>query len=243
VSKKKYVNNYLPEFKPPKNDKNTSKNIIFIMNKIAKENKINQNILLLNKKNGNILPRYRCLNKHRVRAINAVLQAMIYHLDLESNCIKVSIEQLSDECGLSTISHSGKKSISRTSRLITEFMEPMGFIKLKKEKKSVHNFISKKILLTKSFFVLFNIEKENVKQDKTKIKNKKIKNPMLLKEIKIISHLNEKEAKRKILYSIINRYSTEELSKFGSNGLKKMVDLEYFKLHKIAKILNLNTEE
>uniref|UniRef100_UPI003F5D4924 plasmid replication initiator RepA n=1 Tax=Buchnera aphidicola TaxID=9 RepID=UPI003F5D4924 len=200
-----------------------------IFDKNKKDNILNRNILFINKINGKILSRRRCLNKHRVQAIKAVIEYIIYHLDINSNYIKIPIKQISDECGLSTFSKSGKKSISRISRLITEFMEPMGLIKIKKEKNKINNIISKKIILTPLFFLFFRIKKEkiiNTKEIKNKVKNKKIKK----------NHTcDEKRTKKKILYSIINRYSTEELTEFGSNGLKKMVDKEYFNLKKEKK--------
>lgn len=203
------------------------------MKKIFDENKknkiLNKNMLFINKSNGKILSRKRCLNKHRIQAIKAVIKAMIYHLDINSNYIKIPIKQISDECGLSTFSKSGKKSISRISRLITEFMEPMGFIKIKKEKNKNTDVISKKIILTPLFFLFFNIKKEKI------INKKEIKKKMKIKKIKNNHTCDERSTKKKILDSIINRYSTEELTKFGSNGLKEMVDKEYFNLKKDSK--------
>lgn len=203
------------------------------MEKIFDENKknkiLNRNMLFINKNNGKILSRKRCLNKYRIQAIKAVIKAIIYHLDINSNYIKISIKQISDECGLSTLSKSGKKSISRISRLINEFMEPMGFIKIKKERNKNADVISKKIILTPLFFLFFNIKKEKI------INKKEIKKKMTIKKIKKNHTYDEKIIKKKILNSIINRYSTEELTKFGSNGLKEMVDKEYFNLKKESK--------
>lgn len=62
---------------------------------------------------------------------------------------------------------------------------------------------------------------------------------MPLKKIQTICELDEKKAKKKILYMIINNFSIEELTQLGIHGLKKMVNIEYIKLKKMTKILNL----
>ncbi|WP_343190505.1 plasmid replication initiator RepA (plasmid) [Buchnera aphidicola (Mollitrichosiphum nigrofasciatum)] len=157
--KRKYIYNYNPKFSPPEHIKNRSK---YIMNAITHvksidvaRNIINKIIIPLNPITGNITFRFRRLNEHRARAMRAMVQAMLYYLNVHSNLVRASIEQLSDVCGLSTISDSGNKSITRASRLITDFMEPMGFIKcIKKSSIFTKERFKKKIFLTPLFFVL-----------------------------------------------------------------------------------------
>jgi len=97
---------------------------------------------------GNIFPKFRKLHKSRVAAIRVMIEAMLYYLNGKTGIVQASISKLADECGLSTISKSGNKSITRASRLISEFMEPMGFVRCRK------NF-SKKISLNPIFFTIF----------------------------------------------------------------------------------------
>ncbi len=60
--------------------------------------------------------RQRHFNKHRARAINALVQAMVYHLNLVSGTIPVSFTTLARESGLATTSAAGNESITRATR-------------------------------------------------------------------------------------------------------------------------------
>ncbi|WP_343192405.1 plasmid replication initiator RepA (plasmid) [Buchnera aphidicola (Formosaphis micheliae)] len=250
--KKKYVDNKYPQFKIPKISKKKSKLITYIMKKAEKIDFITKiNTYLLNNpiKKGCTYITLKNLNEHRERAIKAIIQAMIYHMNFNSNEVDASIEQLSDECGLSTTSKAGNKSITRASRLITEFMEPIGLIVRQNKKKYISSFYdTKKILLTPMFFNLFNIKKEKIEQylyfkKKLNYENNfsfnKIEKLILMKEIKKTSKKKEQIIKNKILHDIIQHYSTEELTQFGSNGLKEMIESEYSNLYKITKLLKI----
>jgi len=156
--KKQYVNNKNPSFKPRIN--NLQKNefilsIIKLSNIIdVTKSEINSIAIPIDSQHGDVLVRFRKLNKHRAIAMQAIVQAMLYHFNVNTKEVEASIEQLSDECGLSTVSQSGNKSISRASRLISEFMEPMGFVKCKKLKDKKGTSL-KNISLTPLFFMLF----------------------------------------------------------------------------------------
>ncbi|MEQ9883192.1 plasmid replication initiator RepA [Pectobacterium brasiliense] len=60
--------------------------------------------------------RQRHFNKHRARAMNALVQAMIYHLNIVSGVIPVGFTALAREAGLSTTSAAGNESITRATR-------------------------------------------------------------------------------------------------------------------------------
>lgn len=60
--------------------------------------------------------RQRHFNKHRARAINALVQAMVYHLNIVSGTIPVSFTTLAREAGLATTSAAGNESITRATR-------------------------------------------------------------------------------------------------------------------------------
>ncbi|AWI49414.1 plasmid replication initiator RepA, partial [Buchnera aphidicola] len=131
MPRKNYICNLKPVFNPPKNEKKRSNFIDYAMKKASEidvaRSKLNYTLLAIDPKTGNILPRFRRLNEHRACAMRAIVLAMLYYWNTNSNLVEASIEKLSDECGLSTFSNSGNKSITRASRLITDFMEPMGF--------------------------------------------------------------------------------------------------------------------
>jgi len=247
VPRKNYIYNPKPFFNPSKNEKKRSAFICYAMKKaleidVSKSN-LTYTLLPIDPKTGNVLTRFRRLNKHRACAMRAIVPAMLYYFNINSKLVEASIEKLADECGLSTFSDSGNKSITRASRLISEFLEPMGFIKCQKIKsKSISNYIPKKILLTPMFFMLCDIPQ-------SKIDNylfKKMKSSERLKrgekaiffsfsDVKIMSRLDEKSVRKKILNALISYYTASELTKIGPKGLKKKIDIEYNNLCKLYK--------
>ncbi|QCI25235.1 replication protein RepA (plasmid) [Buchnera aphidicola (Rhopalosiphum padi)] len=247
MPRKNYICNPKPVFNPPKNEKKRSNFICYAMKKASEidvaRSRLNYTLLAIDPKTGNILPRFRRLNEHRACAMRAIVLAMLYYCNIDSNLVEASIEKLADECGLSTFSDSGNKSITRASRLISEFLEPMGFVKCKKKKtQSTSNYIPKKIFLTPSFFMLFHISQSTINQylsgQKKLLKNLKIKEKKIFisfSDIKIISKLDEKSARNKILNALINYYTASELTKIGPKGLKKKIDIEYSNLCKLYK--------
>ncbi|WP_343190132.1 plasmid replication initiator RepA [Buchnera aphidicola] len=165
--RKNYVFNKNPKFIPPKKDKNRPAFINYAM-KMASfvdvaRSEINYIIQPKNPNTGVLLNRKRRLNEHRACAMRVMVKAMIYHFNITSDLVQASVEQLADECNLSTISKAGNKSITRASRLITEFMEPMGFVKCKKIwDKVIGNYTPKMIMLTPLFFELIGISNKKL---------------------------------------------------------------------------------
>lgn len=234
---------------------------------------INYTRQLKDLKTGKTIFRLRRLNEHRARAFRAMVQAMLYYFNIASTLVMASVEKLSDQCGLSTKSKAGNKSITRASRLITQFMEPMGFVKCEKVwDKVLGMYIPKMIFLTPLFFLLCNISKMKFKQVRKRqldwINKKLLKNGLkkitsleakrrakekhiyyafqarkfkhVIKKqknyaIKIIK-LKETKARSYILNMLIKRYSIEELCEMGVDALKRQVNIEYFKLRKLANL-------
>lgn len=166
-----YINNKNPFFTPPKNEKRRPSFIYFAMKKASEIDvarcELNYIIQPKNTKTGIPIKRTRRLNEHRACAMRAMVLAMLYHFNISSELVQASVEQLSDECGLSTISKIGNKSITRASRLITHFMEPMGFVTCKKIwDKVLGNYMPKMITLTPLFFMLFDISEKQLKNAK-----------------------------------------------------------------------------
>ncbi|QCI24662.1 replication protein RepA (plasmid) [Buchnera aphidicola (Muscaphis stroyani)] len=167
TSRDNYIYNKHPVFIPPKNNK---KRPFFICNAMKKASEIdvarcelNYIIQPKNPKTGFYLKRFRRLNEHRACAMRAMVLAMLYHFNISSELVQASVEQLADECGLSTTSKAGNKSITRASRLITNFMEPMGFVKCKKIwDRVLGNYMPKMITLTPLFFMLFDVSEKQL---------------------------------------------------------------------------------
>ncbi|QCI21900.1 replication protein RepA (plasmid) [Buchnera aphidicola (Hyadaphis tataricae)] len=168
TSRQCYIYNSNPTFQPPKNQKRRP---FFICDAMKKAEEIDvarcELSFFLQAKNIKsrtfALKRFRLLNKHRACAMRAMVSAMLYHFNISSELVQASVEQLSDECGLSTYSKAGNKSITRASRLITNFMEPMGFVICQKQwDKMLGNYMPKIIKLTPLFFMLLGISEKKI---------------------------------------------------------------------------------
>ncbi|CAL4326038.1 plasmid replication initiator RepA [Buchnera aphidicola] len=247
MSRKNYIHNSKPVFKKPKNEKKRSKFVCYAI-KRAKQidvarSPLYHTLISAHRNTSNVLFRVRRLNENRARAMRAMVIAMLYYYDIRSNTVNASIEKLSDECGLSTISDAGNKSITRASRLIKQFMEPMGFIQYKKIKNSfLSTSTHKKIFLTPVFFMLFKISQSTINYylcdtirlfKYSHMKEKKIF--VSFEEIKKISQMDEKSIRKKILNILINYYTVNELAQIGPKRLKKKIDIEYNNLCKLYK--------
>ncbi|QCI24119.1 replication protein RepA (plasmid) [Buchnera aphidicola (Macrosiphoniella sanborni)] len=167
ISRKNYINNPNPLFTPPKNNKKRPAFIYYAMKKASEIDvarcELNYILQMKNIKIGFPIQRFRRLNEHRACAMRAMVLAMLYHFNISSDLVQASVEQLSDECGLSTLSKAGNKSITRASRLITEFMEPMGFVTCQKKwDKILGNYMPKIITLTPLFFKLFDVSENKL---------------------------------------------------------------------------------
>ena len=67
-------------------------------------------------KTNKLLERKRHFNRHRARAMNAMVHAMVYHLNIVSGTVPVSFTTLARESGLATQSAAGNESITRATR-------------------------------------------------------------------------------------------------------------------------------
>ncbi|MFK3663588.1 plasmid replication initiator RepA [Scandinavium sp. NPDC088450] len=63
-----------------------------------------------------LIVRKRHFNRHRACALNALVEAMVYHLNIVSGTIPVSFTTLARESGLATTSAAGNESITRATR-------------------------------------------------------------------------------------------------------------------------------
>ncbi|AAR99733.1 replication-associated protein repA1 [Buchnera aphidicola] len=239
--RKKYVDNPYPKFVQPKNHKKRPAFIRYAM-RCAAQTDVARNELyytnpLKNPITGCVLHRKRRLNEHRARALRAVVQAMLYYFNIASMLVMASVEKLSDVCGLSTYSSAGNKSITRASRLITQFMEPMGLISCEKIwDKILGMYIPKIIYLKPLFFMLFDISKIRLKRVRIKQLEwinsqlkKKGEYPITLLEI-------EKQAKEKHIHSALLFRKSKYIIKKQKNKAKKFLELD----EKYAKSYILN---
>lgn len=164
---KKYVGNTCPIFTPPANSKNRPDFIRFAMKRASEIDVARSEAICffyISK-----YKRFRSLNEHRAKAMRAIVQAMLFHYNIITGVIHASVEQLSDECGLSTISKAGNKSITRASRLIKNFLEPLGFVRSQKKwDKYKGNYFPKTLVLTAKFFSLLDISEKQLEDAKKK---------------------------------------------------------------------------
>lgn len=229
--KKKYVYNPYPQFVQPENQKKRPAFIRYAMKCAAQtdvaRNEIYYTSQLKNPVTGCIMPRKRRLNEHRARALRAMVQAMLYHFNIVSTLVMASVEKLSDVCGLSTYSQAGNKSITRASRLITHFMEPIGLISCQKVwDKILGMYIPKIISLKPLFFMLFNISETRFEY--VRIKQLQWVNSQLEKQKK--SKINffeaEQQAKKQHIYAALSFRKSKHFFKKQKNKAIKIMQLE-----------------
>jgi len=75
------------------------------------------------------LPPERCrrIYKSRRRALNAMLRAILYHVNVVSKQVPISASRLTEYCGLTTTSMAGNISVTRGTRALT-MLRDLGFI-------------------------------------------------------------------------------------------------------------------
>ncbi|WP_343190506.1 plasmid replication initiator RepA (plasmid) [Buchnera aphidicola (Mollitrichosiphum nigrofasciatum)] len=237
-----YVNNKRPVFKKSINDKKRPAFIRYAMKRANEtdvaRNELNYTIIPINTKTGQPIKRFRRLNEHRARAMRAMVQAMLYNFNIASNLVMASVEQLSDSCGLSTISKAGNKSITRASRLITDFMEPMGFIKcVKIWDPLLGSYIPKMISLNPLFFMLFGITSESLNKAKNAQLNW-INNNLLNKGL---SPTNFKKIKKNAKKEHIKRALKHRNYKYHINNQHKKANKITHLPEKDARLYILNS--
>lgn len=104
--------------------------------------------------------RQRRFNEHRARALQAVVAALIHHVDLVSWLVESSCEGMADLCGLSTVSDAGNKSITRFTRAIDD-LEEHGIVTCEKIWDRVMGcWIPKMITVTELFWRMIGISPE-----------------------------------------------------------------------------------
>lgn len=242
-SSKKYIYNDMPMFNQPNNNKKRPSFIYYAMKRASDtdvaRSELNYIIQPKNIHNGKPLVRLRRLNEHRARAMRAMVQAMLYHVNIVSQLVYASIEQLSDECGLSTLSQAGNKSITRASRLISEFMEPMGYVICKKSWDNIlGTYMPKMIQLTPLFFSLFGVSLEkinNAKRQRLGWINKNLKE----KGMTSITLMEAKwQSKENRLQSILQYRKSHHVFNQRKKHAKKLFSLkEHVAKQKILQVL------
>lgn len=249
MSRKNYIHNLYPIFKQPKSKSKRPAFIRYAIKKASEtdvaRSEINYTIQPINPITGNILPRFRRLNEHRARAMRAIVQAMLYHFNISSQLVMASIETLSDECGLSTISKAGNKSITRASRLITDFMEPMGYVTCEKIwDRIMGTYIPKIITLTPLFFMLFGISKSRLNQVKKRqlnwINQKRIEKGKIFINFSDIKRKTKEQYIEKIFQYRKSRYIIEKQKREAKKifQLEERVARQYI-LNRIVKRYSL----
>ncbi|ENV3013854.1 plasmid replication initiator RepA [Escherichia coli] len=119
-----YVCNLSPEFQPPKH--HTHKLPLVLSDALQRINGRDltcEVAFYVNQPS----ERKRRINEHRRRAINAVIAAILHHVNIISKRVLASAEALADFCGLSTVSEAGNKSITRCTRALSQ-LKALGFI-------------------------------------------------------------------------------------------------------------------
>lgn len=114
--------------------------------------------------------RERKMYEDRQKALAAMVQAIIHHLNLHDLQVKnVTVEQLADYCGLSTVSEAGNKSISRAIRTI-QMMAKVGLIECDNVWDKVYNdcWLPKFIAVTPLFFEFIGIDYVEIEAAQTK---------------------------------------------------------------------------
>ncbi|WP_242015921.1 MULTISPECIES: plasmid replication initiator RepA [Serratia] len=92
------------------------------------------------------ISRQRFFNSHRAQAIQAITLGIIYHLDVITGIARISVEQLAQQCGLSTKSG----AITRASRAVVT-LEQYGLLKCEKERGREGARAQKRIEITPLF--------------------------------------------------------------------------------------------
>jgi incFII family plasmid replication initiator RepA len=103
--------------------------------------------------------RERRMNEHRAKAIRALVQACIFHMNIVTGMVQATVTALSDECGLTSKSKAGNASVSRCCRAILH-LEQYGILRCDKVwDKTLGMWIPKMIWVTELFFVMIGLER------------------------------------------------------------------------------------
>lgn len=113
--------------------------------------------------------RKRRLYPDAANALNAIVPAMLHYANLCTHHVHATVEQLSDDSGLSTTSASGNKSITRACRII-QTMESVGLVHCPHKIWDKHSgtWLPKYIELTDVFWTMIGMDLNRVEQEQHK---------------------------------------------------------------------------
>ncbi len=104
--------------------------------------------------------RQRRIYEARRKAINAAITGILYFVNIVSREVHASAEQLADQCGLSTVSAAGNKSITRLTRALV-MMKGLGLVQYKRRFDRVsRKYFPAEIVVTDEFIELVGISPE-----------------------------------------------------------------------------------
>lgn len=104
--------------------------------------------------------RRRRIYEARRKAINAAITGILYFVNIVSREVHASAEQLADQCGLSTVSAAGNKSITRLTRALV-MMKGLGLVQYKRRFDRVNRkYFPAEIVVTDTFIELVGISPE-----------------------------------------------------------------------------------
>lgn len=159
-----YVLNPNPEFTPPPHHGPRPKFIKKLAN-FARTRQVTKwsgfySLLPLNPRTLERINRQRHFNKHRARAIQAVAECAAHHLNIVTGIVQVSVEKMSQLCGLTTKSKAGNISITRCSRAVLA-LEEYGVFRCEKIWDRVLGmWIPKRIEVTDFFIDMCGVKRE-----------------------------------------------------------------------------------
>lgn len=174
--RKYYIKNPEPKFNIPKHYKHT---IPFVIKDTIKKNKgkdFTSEIYFYLK---NVSHRCRRIYVYRRKALNAMLNAILYHVNIVTKQVPISATNLTKYCGLDTISKKGNKSITRGTRTLT-MLRDLGLINYSRcFDKVKKRYLPSEIKVTSKLLDLWGVSKIKLNieiNNKLKFLNKKYYN-------------------------------------------------------------------
>ncbi|CAL4326007.1 Probable replication-associated protein RepA1 (plasmid) [Buchnera aphidicola (Thelaxes suberi)] len=254
--KRKNVNNLNPQFRKPPHHFHK---IPYILEETLQKNK-NRDFTSdpLFYSHGGNNPRSRKIHKSRRKALNAMINAIVYHVNIISYYVPASATTLTDYCGLSTIAKSGIKSITRGTRALRHLRDWDLIEYQRRWDQKTKRFFPSKIKITSKMLKLIGVcSKKWNKEVTNKINNfnyrninnrgklisKKeyidfIKNKFLIN--KIIAYKFRKEEKEDLKAALkVKKILIEE----GENELRHILSKKIGKQFLRGSISNLKIED
>lgn len=200
---------------------------------------------------GTFAYRQRGFNLHLKRAMQAGVEAIAFHANLLSGVVQSSCTAMADMCGLSTVGPSGKKSISRFTRMV-DVLEAFNLIRTERIwDREQGMWIPKLIQVTPVFWEVCGISQTRLQGEQRKAlgreRKKKRENGAKPEEVATFG-LNEAELEgRKNFirgaFKARKRDSENRAARRKSQALSKMDDAE--QLDKLARdiLINATPEE